>query len=105
MTRDLSHPVDVLAARYNPCVTRRSEPASLAVRNDEPLIGVLTTEDGEEVVRYFVDAEDASEALPEASRRDALELAGAWRDLDWDEMAAALDRIRHASPPSAPLSL
>ena len=34
---------------------------------------------------------------------DALNLAGAWSDLDWKEMAEKLDRIRHASRPTPPV--
>jgi hypothetical protein len=41
-----------------------------------------------------------TEALPR-SVRDALALAGAWRDLQDDEFAA-LDRIRHAASPTPP---
>jgi hypothetical protein len=86
--------------------SRRSQGASsLAVRNDEPLIGVIFEEDGVEVIRYFANNEDARSALPSGTKRDALSLAGAWRDLDWETMADALDRIRHESPPSAPLAL
>jgi hypothetical protein len=34
-----------------------------------------------------------------------LEVIGAWRDLDWDETVAALDRIRHESKPTLPIKL
>ena len=37
--------------------------------------------------------------------QQALSLAGSWDDLDWDEMEAALDRIRHDSPPTPPITL
>ena len=43
----------------------------------------------------------AVESLPE-SVRVALALGGAWSDLQDDEFAA-LDRIRHATPPSLPV--
>lgn len=36
---------------------------------------------------------------------DALDLVGAWSDLDIDEMADALDRIRHESKPTPPIDL
>jgi hypothetical protein len=35
--------------------------------------------------------------------QDALNLAGAWRDLDWDEAAVELDRIRHQRQPTPPI--
>jgi hypothetical protein len=31
--------------------------------------------------------------------------AGAWRDLAWDDEAAAFDRIRHATQPTPPIEL
>jgi len=77
----------------------------LVVHSDEPLIGVILEEDGQEVVRYFASEEEADYAIPSDARRQALALAGAWKDLDWETMAKELDRIRHESPPSAPLSL
>ncbi|HYL42350.1 MAG TPA: hypothetical protein VEU97_03100 [Ktedonobacteraceae bacterium] len=32
-------------------------------------------------------------------------LAGAWRDLAWDDEAEAFDRLRHATQPSPPIEL
>lgn len=37
--------------------------------------------------------------------QDAQALAGAWSDLDWEQMARELDRNRHNIPPSLPLDL
>jgi hypothetical protein len=37
--------------------------------------------------------------------KEALDLAGAWSDLDWDDTIAALDRIRHESKPTPPIKL
>ena len=34
-----------------------------------------------------------------------LALAGSWKDLDWNEMEAELDRIRHHSKPTPPLTV
>ena len=78
--------------------------SSLAVLNDEPLIGVFLEEAGQEVVRYFANADETDQAIAGDARREALALAGAWRDLDWETMERELDRIRHESSPSAPLS-
>jgi hypothetical protein len=36
---------------------------------------------------------------------ETLALAGSWSDLDWNEMLASLDRIRHSSKPTPPLEL
>ena len=35
----------------------------------------------------------------------ALAVIGAWSDLDWEETAAELDRIRHESTPTPPIEL
>ena len=69
-------------------------PASFTTQKDQPLIGILLQEDNEEVVRYF--AEEAEADASNAARRinDVLKLAGAWKDLDWDEMEKGLERIR-----------
>jgi hypothetical protein len=76
---------------------------SFIVGADQPLIGVLDEEDGREVVRYFTDEATADEAFGQDSVKRALGLAGAWSDLDWDEMESALDRIRHESKPTPPI--
>ena len=76
---------------------------ALVSSGDEPLIAIFLDDDGEEVA-YF-SSHDAAREFLRASTDRALALAGVWRDLDWDEMAAALDRIRHESPPSSPLTL
>lgn len=77
----------------------------LVVSKDEPLIGILLEENGHEVTLFFSNEEEATRAVSATSRLEALELAGAWKDLDWDQMAKELDRIRHDSPPSPPISL
>jgi hypothetical protein len=77
-----------------------------AVPLDQPLIGLILEERGQAVVRYFATEEDADRAT--AAQQvvdDALSLAGVWSDLDWQDMQAALDRIRHASPPTPPIEL
>src|SRR5215813_12301977 len=42
--------------------------------------------------------------LPPSTRR-ALELAGAWSDLDWEETEADLERIDRESEPTPPIEL
>ena len=71
----------------------------------QPLIGVITEEQGREVVRYFTTEADADQALVEDTTPAVLALAGAWSDLGWEELEQALDRIRHESQPTPPLSV
>ena len=55
----------------------------------QPLIGVMTEEQGREVVRYFTKEADADRVLVEDTTHAALALAGVWSDLAWDELAQA----------------
>ena len=71
----------------------------------QPLIGVMTEEQGIEVVRYFTTEQDADRVLVEDTTQAALALAGAWSDLAWDELEQALDRIRRESPPTPTLAV
>ncbi len=71
----------------------------------QPLIGIPFSENGHEVIRYFTDEAAADAAISEQSIQLAVRLAGSWSDLNWDEMEAALDRIRHESPPTPPITL
>ena len=78
--------------------------SSLIVASDEPLIGVLIEEQGRESVCYFTDEAAADAALSQTATEDALSAIGAFADLDWDEMEDALDRIRHDSKPTPPIT-
>ena len=71
----------------------------------QPLIGVITEEQGHEVVRYFTEEVAADRVLIKDTTQEALSLAGSWSDLAWDELEEALDRIRHESPPPPPLAV
>ncbi len=75
---------------------------SLLASSDQPLIGVLDADLHQ--VRYFTTEEEADAALA-AAVADALSLAGVWRDLDWEAVEEDLDRLRHESQPTPPLSL
>ena len=77
---------------------------TIVVRDDRPLIGVITRENGKNVTRYFTDEDEADAAIPPTVQR-ALELLGAWSDLDWEEAITELDRIRHESRPTPPIDL
>ncbi len=72
---------------------------------DQPLVGVIAEEQGHEVVRYFTEEQEADKVMVQNTTQDALALAGAWSDLEWDELEKALESIRHESHPTPPLSL
>jgi hypothetical protein len=81
------------------------QPSSITVDADQPLVGVIVQENGTEMVRYT-----AGEPTPDLTSRQqriqrALDLAGAWSDLDFDEMLDALDRIWYESQPTPPIDL
>ena len=78
---------------------------SLQGDSGQPLIGIMTEEQGREVVRYFTQEQDADRVLVEDTTQAALALSGAWSDLAWDELEQALDRIRHESQPTPPLAV
>lgn len=66
------------------------------------ILYIVPREDGAGERYFFSDAEMDAAMTPDVIAR-ALALAGAWSDLDWEETASALDRIRHASTPTPPL--
>jgi hypothetical protein len=84
---------------------RRRRRTSLIVLDDQPLLGVVVKENGHDVTHYFVEDEASDEAAAGDAVEEALRAIGSWSDLDWDEMEAALDRIRHDTPPSPPIEL
>ena len=75
----------------------------LLASSGQPLIGVLDADLHQ--VRYFTTEEEADAALAADAVTDALSLAGAWRDLEWEAVVSDLDRLRHESKPTPPLSL
>lgn len=79
--------------------------AHFMARGNQPLIGVFRQEKGREIVQYFSDEAEADEASSLRGIREALSLAGAWSDLNWDEVEKELYRIRHESQPTPPISL
>lgn len=80
------------------------QPSSFAVRDDQPLIGLFVHEKGKQVIRYYSDEEAADAASTKSATDAALGAIGAWSDLDWEEMEEALDRIRHESQPTPPIT-
>ena len=73
----------------------------LVVADNAPVVMVPAVEHGRDVTYYFVDDETAAAVLP-LSTEDALDAIGAWSDQDWDELADALDRMRHENVPTPP---
>jgi hypothetical protein len=72
---------------------------------DQPLIGIVFYEKGQDVVHYFAEDFEADAVSSRRTIQEVLALAGAWSDLNWDEMEKGLDRIRHESQPTPPFSL
>ena len=81
------------------------EAAYLVGRDDQPLIAIPMMEDGQAVTYYFTDEAAADAILSQQVIQAALDTAGAFSDLDWDEMVEELDRIRHESKPTPPIDL
>ena len=76
----------------------------LIVESDQPLIGVVFEENGHEVTCYFADEAAADAATSNSVTDAALRAIGAWSDLDWERLEQELDRIRHESRPTPPIT-
>ena len=70
----------------------------LTVDEVEPLTTLITIRDGREVT-----VSAGSDRENDATARNAVNVFGAWSDLDWDEAAVTLDRIRHENAPTPPV--
>jgi hypothetical protein len=79
-------------------------PQSLTGQAESPLIGVPAQQQGNEHVVYFVDEDDADQALQQYADHPAIKLAGVWRDLDAEDMLRELDRLRHETKPTPPVT-
>ena len=77
---------------------------SITAHSSEPLVAVFVDEDGEEIVRYFPETE-AEATTSDGATRAALAAIGSCSDLDWEQWADELDRLRHESPPTPPIEL
>ncbi|HLZ21983.1 MAG TPA: hypothetical protein VKQ30_07665 [Ktedonobacterales bacterium] len=86
-------------------MTQHPEHAGFQVSNSQPLIAIPWDDHGRQGTRYFTDEAEADAALGSDVTTDALNLAGAWSDLDFDELVDALDRIRHERTPTPPIDL
>lgn len=83
---------------------QRIDASGLTVDPNQPLIAVPVEQDGKAVVLYFTSEDAADAALPGTVTAEALSMIGAWADLDWDDMERALYEIRHANPPTPPIT-
>ncbi len=79
--------------------------STLQVYGDQPLIGLIAEQNGREVVIYFAEGPESTDSTSQAIAQEALDLAGVWADLNWEQLERELDRIRHEAPPSPPLAI
>ena len=79
--------------------------AGFMVPRNQPLIGIISHDDGQEVVHYFAEEAEADAAISSNAIQEIINLAGSWSDLNWDIVEEELYRIRHESSPTPPLSL
>lgn len=77
---------------------------SFVARRDQPLIAVPIEQDGIEEIHYFIDEAAADAALGQTAQQAPIKLAGVRSDLDAEAMLDELDRLRHASKPTPPLT-
>lgn len=82
-----------------------SRTAGFVAHGSQPLIGVITHEEGQEVIHYFAEEAEADAAISSSPIQEILNLAGSWSDLNWDVVEEELYRIRHESRPTPPISL
>ncbi len=84
---------------------RLDETAHFTTQQNQPLIGIILGEKGQEVVHYFAEEAQADAVINQQAIQEVLSLAGAWSDLHWDLVEEELRRIRHESHPTPPISL
>ncbi len=77
--------------------------AGFIVPRNQPLIGIISHDDGQEVVHCF--DEEADAAISSNMIQEILNLAGSWSDLNWDVVEEELYRIRHESSLTPPISV
>lgn len=82
----------------------RSGVQTLAATLEQPLVGIVAEEDGQQIVRYSAqDLPGDTATVADGKLRAVLAVIGGWSDLDWDALAEDLDRLRHESPPTPPI--
>jgi hypothetical protein len=85
-------------------VGQSKEPVEPVAHVGEPIYMRPLDDEGQAWEFYWTE-EEVDEAITDEDIQEALALAGAWSDLDADEVLAELDRIRHANPPTPLLEL
>lgn len=76
---------------------------AFTISQDQPLIGIPFEKNGKIITEYFSEEKKADQYISDEKTKKALKLAGAWSDLNWEEMEQELDRIRHESKPTPPI--
>ena len=74
----------------------------IPVSSTQPLIAIHFEHEGQLLVRYFTSEQEARAAVPNAVKQ-AISLAGAWSDLNSNEVLRELDQIRQESKPTPPV--
>lgn len=82
-----------------------SRKAGFIVQRNQPLIGIISHEESQDVIHYFAEEAEADAAISSNVIQEILNLAGSWSDLNWDVVEEELYRIRHESSPTPPISL
>lgn len=82
-----------------------SRTAGFIVQRNQPLIGIISHDEGQDVIHYFAEEAEADAAISSNVIQEVLNLAGSWSDLNWDVVEEELYRIRHESSPTPPISL
>lgn len=67
--------------------------AQFITQPHQPLIGIFLRKNNREVVQYFTEEKLADATTDSQALREVLNLAGCWRDLDWDEVEQELHRL------------
>ncbi len=79
--------------------------SNVLLERGQPLIAVISRCGDQEVVRYVTSEAEARASVTQEAIQTALNLPGAWSDMDWGDMEANLHEIRRANPPTPPISL
>jgi len=79
--------------------------AGFIVQRNQPLIGIISHEEGQDIIHFFAEEAEADAAISPNVIQETLNLAGSWSDLNWEVVEEELNRIRHESSPTPPLSL
>jgi hypothetical protein len=79
--------------------------AGFIVQRNQPLIGIISHEEGQDVIHYFAEEAEADAAISSSMIQEILNLAGSWSDLHWDVVEEEVYHIRHESSPTPLITL